>query len=141
MSLDDRQLYRLAEEIPAGKVAYYSGIQDSWCGSKEVANQPEWLEENWSGHLVVYAQGGKIRKDRGDRLPKRHGGNLVDYAAIKWLLQQPAPRYMVFDLGYTGHGTLMERASKLLQEAIRAKKIIQVPNLNELRKEINKRKR
>ena len=139
MLIDDSQLYSIAQHIPAGKIAYYSGTQDYWRGDSDDVNNPAWLEENWCGHLVVYANAGRIRSDRGCSLPFRKSGNLVDYAAILWLLKQPAPRYLVFDTGFTGTDKLMNRARKLLKDSIDKKRIILVYGLRQLRERFDKK--
>jgi hypothetical protein len=120
MHLTDSNLYNIAEKFPAGKVAYYSGRLDTWCGPFATAEQ---LECNWTGDLVIYAANGKIRKDHGSELPRKWSGNLVDYAAIIWLLRQPAPRYMLFDRGFTGHDSMIRKARALLDKAVAQKRI------------------
>jgi hypothetical protein len=128
MCLEDKTLYDIAEKFPAGKVAYYSGAQDIWYPG--YAASPELLENNWTGHLMVYAQNGKIRKDHGTDLPKRGNANLVDYQAILWLLKQPGPRYMMTDWGFTG--PLDRRATDLLKQAVDQKKITVYRSMAEL---------
>jgi hypothetical protein len=120
MLLTDSDLYNIAEKFPAGKVAYYSGREDAWRGPFRTAKQ---LEYFWSGDLVIYAANGKIRKDHGSRLPRKWCGNLVDYAAIIWLLRQPAPRYMLFDRGFTGYSSMIKKAIALLDKAVAQKRI------------------
>lgn len=51
-------------------------------------------------------------------------GNVVDFQVIQWLLQQPAPRYILTDGGFTGPDSLA--ASELLTNAIARKKLTQV---------------
>jgi hypothetical protein len=135
MRLGDRELYRLAEKFPAGKVAYYSGRVDGWCGP---FSTPEELECGWSGDLVIYAANGKIRKDHGACLPKRHVGNLVDYAAIIWLLRQPAPRYMLFDKIFTGTSALIKKAKTLLEKAEAQKRITVYRHMETMMDEVRK---
>lgn len=141
MSLDDSALYEIAEKIPAGKVAYYSGKMDYWYGphfSDEVSRE-ENLEAYWTGNLVVYAHAGRIRKDQGMKLPKRDNCNLVDYQALLWLLKQPGPRYIMTDgpNGFTG--PLKLRAAALLKESIEKKKIIQFRSMEKLMEMIRKK--
>jgi hypothetical protein len=135
MDITDKSLYEIAEKFPAGKVAYYSGVSDGWGLDRHYYTR-EQLEKTWTGNLMIYAQNGKIRKDRGTKLPKRHGGNLVDYHAILWLLKQPGPRYMMTDWGFTG--PLSEAAMKLLKSAEESKRIKVFPNMTRLMDEVGK---
>lgn len=134
MNVSDKVLYEIAEKIPAGKVAYYSGVTDGW-GERRRND----IDALWMGDLVVYAQNGRIRKDHGEKLPKRHGGNLVDYAAILWLLKQPGPRYLMCDLGFTGTEELAAKAMRLVKTAEKQKKIIRFDNMAKLMEMIRKR--
>ena len=138
MHITDEVLYEIAEKIPAGKVAYYSGISDGWSGDKTESTNEEYLDSQWSGHLVIYANAGKIRKNSGE-LPKRHCGNLVDYAALVWLLKQPGPRYLMTDMGFTGTNELMIRAMQLCKDAEQKKRITRFNSMAELMQMIRKR--
>src|SRR5208337_651526 len=100
-------------------------------GEEYEVNNAEFLERAWSGHLVIYANAGKIRKDSGE-LPKRHYGNLVDYAALLWLLKQPGPRYLMTDIAFTGPDALAARATNLLKDAEQKKRIIRFNSMHEL---------
>jgi hypothetical protein len=108
MCLSDNDLYQLAEKVPAGSVAYFSGKVDGWYEKGQ----------DWYGDLVIYSHHGKIRRDNGTKLPFRWGGNLVDYPAVRWLLQQPGPRHFICDGNYTGTDELMSMTSKLVYAAV-----------------------
>ena len=126
MSLYDKDLYKIAEKIPAGQVAYYSGMCDSY-----------YSKDHWRGDLVIYAKDGKIRR-QNKSLPFVWSGNLVDYPAIKWLLNQPAPRYLISDWGFTGGSKLRKMAHRLCQSAVDSRQLVVVRNLDELMKVWNK---
>jgi hypothetical protein len=127
MGLNDKSLYDIAVDVPMGTVAYYSSTSDA-------AAPPYGLFDKWCGHLVVYAQKGRVRAPRpAEALPFRFGGNLIDYHAIAWLLKQRAPRYLVFDGGFTGPLWLRRQGQALLDKAVMKKQIVRVWNLEELR--------
>lgn len=108
MDLSDASLKRIADAIPMGTVAYYSG------------------ESSRLGHLVVYAEKG--RQFNGEELPERHGDNVVDYHAMQWLLKQDAPRHLVTDCHWTGPVT--ELSERLFRAAMARKLFEHSSSLN-----------
>ena len=119
MSLSNPALRKIAEQVPAGTVAYYSG-------------------NNSRGDLVIYAEKGKQYAKEG-ALPYRNGGNEIDMAALLWLLNQPGPRYMVTDGGFCGENASVA-AKKLLNAAVKQKRVKWVRSLKDLQKELGGKK-
>lgn len=83
MALSPEALADLCKAAPAATVGYYSS------GS---------LVSGAYGTLHVFATGGK----RAAECPRVGGGNDVDLWAVRWLLRQPAPRFLVTDRGFCG---------------------------------------
>lgn len=83
MSANRHNLTLLARAVPTATIAYYSG------------------NDAGKGVLAVYADKG-LRFN--GQLPENtlQGGNAVDLAAIRWMMQQPKPWTFVSDLGFTG---------------------------------------
>ena len=115
MSLTDDQLYQLAEKVPAGSVAYFSGKIDCWFARID--------NDRWVGDLVIYSHHGKIRRNNGTALPFKWGGNLVDYPAVRWLLQQPGPRHFICDGFYTGSEELATMTKNLVEASVANKSL------------------
>jgi len=79
MSCDTKTLNRLCAALPFATVAFYEG--------------------NGGGHVVVYSRNG-TRAETCAPYPV-WGGNDIDDLALLWLLEQPEPRTLITDLGYT----------------------------------------
>lgn len=108
MEMDTELLGSLCRSIPYGTVAYYEG-DDDWEG-----------EDVTAGELVVYAKNGW----RSDVQPRTAWmGNGVDYWALKWLLEQEGPRFIVTDGGFIGGPGQGYSAMNLLVDAINAGKL------------------
>lgn len=106
MHISQDQLMRLAETIPAGTVAFYDGNDDG------------------IGRLVIYADKNRVFDNSQGGFPGLQGGNAVDYPALKWLLAQPEPRWIVTDGGFCGcHETFVKAATALLDGAIKRKMV------------------
>jgi hypothetical protein len=121
MDMSNAQLRRIADQVPAGMVAYYSG-------------------ESLSGDLVIFAEKGKQYNRKKQDLPYRHGGNQIDMAALLWLLNQPGPRYFVTDGGFCGEHA-SEAAKKLLENSVKTKKLTWVRSVNDLARVLNIKKK
>lgn len=120
MHLSNTALKTISDMIPAGTVAYYSGL----CDSNPVGG----------GDLVIYAMKGK--QYTGTDLPHRHNGNMIDLQALEWLMQQESPRIMVTDRGFTG--PCQDIAKQMLRDAEVAKRVSVVGNAAALRAELKK---
>lgn len=81
MSLSTQQIEDCLKGAPAALVAVYSGT-------------------GAGGTLTILAQRGK----RVRTIPSRPGGNVVDGPALRWLVEQRAPRVWVSDGGITARG-------------------------------------
>jgi hypothetical protein len=90
-----RELCRLA---PGATVAYYSA------------------SNNVNGVLVIFAKDGR-RYNADGALPEHHEGNTVDYPALRWLLRQPGPRWIVTDREFCGGAPGEKEAALLLLQA------------------------
>lgn len=85
MEMDNDTLKQLCNDSSFMQVAYYSNyIYDS--------NKGEF------GSLAIYAKDGK----RASSILYRNGGNGVDLFALRWLLLQQPPIYLVSDLEFCG---------------------------------------
>ena len=117
MNLDDQRLSSLAEKLPIGQIAYYSGSRNR-CGV--------------DGTLVIYSKDGRSYKlNAGEKLPDVYGGNIVDFPALQWLLKQPAPRWLISDNYFCGAITT-DAAHELAQRAYARKLITFFCTLGEL---------
>lgn len=86
MNVDAETLNKLCAIIPTATVAFYSGH-----------------DNGWSGKLCIYAHNRKRFSGSPDLLDRfQYGGNCVDVPALRWLLAQPAPRYLVSDCAFCG---------------------------------------
>lgn len=102
MALSPEALADLCKAAPAATVGYYSS------GSPIPGA---------FGTLSIFATGGK----RAIECPRIGGGNDVDLWAIRWLLRQPAPRFLVTDRGFCGGPVGQDTAAHVeLERAERA---------------------
>ena len=85
MSLSADDVEAIVTAAPAAAVAIYAGHRES-------------------GGLRVVAAGGKVaaQRDIAQATADLGGGNVVDGPALRWLLEQPAPRIWVCDGWVTG---------------------------------------
>lgn len=125
MNLDSGYFNEVCAALPASTIGYYAGCE---CGA---------YGENTYGTLAIYAQHGR----RAESIERFGRGNSVDLWAIEWLLRQPAPRYLVTDLGFEGGPDEQEaRAHLLLQSAMIAGQITLCHNLEALKTKLAERK-
>lgn len=67
------------------------------------------------GFMAIYA-------NNGQRIPaivQRHSGNMVDLNAVRWLLNQPAPRILMSDLEFCRRSQPLHPRSSLPRSLIR----------------------
>jgi hypothetical protein len=87
MDIPESTLINFAANLPLATIAFYSAKDD-----RDTTKQ---------GHLSVYAANGRRAGRFGTEVYGGYG-NLVDYQAISWLMDQPGPRWYVGDLHFTG---------------------------------------
>jgi hypothetical protein len=85
MQLNDEMILLLIEKKPAAKIAIYAGNFDS--------NQ---------GTVRVIVQKGKAAAPKDIDVDSLGGGNVVDYPALLWLIQQEKPYFWICDGQLTG---------------------------------------
>lgn len=84
MGMENSTLKKLCTSASFLQVAYYSGFTGNLGGA--------------FGTLCIYSKDGK----RANEILYRNGANEVDLFALRWLLLQQPPLYLVTDLGYCG---------------------------------------
>ncbi len=104
MGISPDFLRQLCKAAPGAQVAYYSGSEG------EMLHHAESFGPGGYGALVIWAKEG--RRYGGNKCPYKYGGNEVDLFAIRWLLQQQAPRIIVTDRGFCG-GPMGQSATAL----------------------------
>lgn len=125
MNLGNERLAKLAETIPVGQIAYYSGSRRTASG--------------YDGTLVIYSKGGRSYKlTTGERLPEVYGNNVIDFQAMQWLLKQPAPRWFVSDCQFCSSATT-DAAEQLAARAYERKLVTFHCTLGELEIEMHQR--
>lgn len=87
MSIPESTLINFAANLPLATIAFYSAKDDS--------------DKTKQGHLSIYAANGRRAGKFGTEVCGGYG-NLVDYQAINWLMEQPGPRWYVGDQSFTG---------------------------------------
>jgi len=128
MSIPDGQLQAVAEKIPLGTVAYYSGQN-----GKAVKDSKGDPCIQYNGTLAIYSEKGRRYKHQGGgKLPFRYGENYIDFPALQWLLKQPAPRYFVTDTGWTGDDSFRKATDELFKGALKNKQFIHCHDLDML---------
>lgn len=91
MNLEISDLEQFCQRAPAATIALYNGRDE---------------DEFNQGNIFIFAADGK----RATSLPDSDnsdglgwgGDNLIDYQALRWLLRQDGPRYLITDFGFTG---------------------------------------
>lgn len=126
------RLMAIAAKAPGATVGFYSLTNVRQDRAKPV--------EEWPGRLCIYAQHGR----RIGRIPdtcQPGSGNGCDLAAVRWLLKQPGPRYLVSDLEFCGeaHNATAE-ALRLVRQAVEAGQLTVLPTYSEAEKMFNGRK-
>lgn len=118
MGVSEDILQAVALAIPAGTIAYYSANSDSVGPSSK-------------GWLVLYSYKGKrwAPIEPRERLPNFHGANLVDFAALQWLMKQQMNRYFITDGGFTGCYSLSNATKELVDRGLERKQLILYPDL------------
>jgi hypothetical protein len=102
MSISMAQIDHVLERAPQVTVALYSANEA--IDGKEWSKYPNPLNgsDYWtSGHIVIAAHKGK-RADSKELGRFLGGNNVVDNEALRWLANQPKPRYWICDGGVTG---------------------------------------
>jgi hypothetical protein len=113
MHCDNERLRNLCRAIPGAQVAYYSSGGD---------------DSDSTGSLVVFARNG--RRFSGAELPHQGGGNSVDLWAVRWLLRQPGPRFLVTDMNFCGGPAgAAELATAECKEAAARKALTVLPSI------------
>ncbi len=126
MHISDSDLSGLCDIAPGLAVAYYAG-EDSG------TNFP-----SMCGTLWIYAERGK---HYSGSLPRRPGGNGVDYFALRWLLRQPGPRVFVTDGGFSGGpNEAPKKAMAVLKAAVARKEVVWVRTIEGAWDEFRRRK-
>lgn len=96
MSLSSDDIRELAEVLPAGTVAMYSGLNSSELEDIDYAM----VDKVTTGYLTILASKGNFV----DYIEMKGQQNLIDVPAIKWLCQQEEPRVLVSDMQVSGIG-------------------------------------
>jgi len=96
MSLVHDDIKELAETLPAGTVAMYSGL-DNYDLEKY---KYEMIDKITTGHITILASKGNFVGN----IETKGKQNLIDGPAIKWLSQQEEPRILVTDMQVSGIG-------------------------------------
>ena len=122
MNIPEKVLINFAASLPLATIAFYSATNDS--------------NTNEEGHLSIYAANGR----RANGFVNVYGGygNLVDYQAITWLLEQPGPRWYVGDLMFTGAWEY--HCTKFFDSLVSRKLVTHVLNLPAMSDLLRKRK-
>lgn len=135
MQITNDELRRIAESVPLGTVAYYSGgyHENNIAGKVTDGHRVVriWGCEEW-GHLVIWAEKGRryVHNDSDKKLPFRGGNNIIDFHALQWLLRQPSPRYFVTDKEFTG--CMAGYATELLQSSMKLGMVRVIGNIARL---------
>ena len=115
MRLDISDIRDIVEKAPLIKVAAYNGFETA-------------------GRLWILADMGR----RVASIPNevgRHGGNIIDYEALKWLSRQKKPRYWLSDGAVTSINDVPSlRTTLACHEQVKDGKIVRVPTLEMLLK-------
>ena len=82
MHFTSEQLRAICDQYPAANIMYYTCYSSNY------------------GAFFVYAKDGRC--STRETLPHIGGGNEVDYSALHWLLDRPAPRFFVTDRQFCG---------------------------------------
>ena len=96
MSLVQDDIKELAETLPAGTVAMYSGLNNHALEQIKY----EMIDTITTGHLTILASKGSFV----EHIETKGRQNLIDGPAIKWLGQQEEPRILVTDMQVSGIG-------------------------------------
>jgi hypothetical protein len=104
-------LNEFCRSLPAATIAMYNAYRDH------------------VGAIFVFAANGRRALSIPDH-PYWGEDNYIDYQAIRWLLKQPAPRYLVTDFRFTGSWN--GHAHQLCAKAFQRKLLTPVINLDEM---------
>jgi len=88
MHIPQDVLVRFASSLPLATIAFYSAKDDQ--------------NRTKEGHLSIFAANGRRATTLAGIEVYSGYGNLVDYQAITWLMEQPGPRWYVGDGLFTG---------------------------------------
>lgn len=145
MGISPAELLAMIEKAPLATIAFYNAPSDDvyvgnlWIFAEKGKRALDFSEVDMRPfkYALSDAKRGIIaRGPFGEALVQpghenRFGcGNVVDFQVIQWLLQQPAPRYILTDGGFTGPDSLGAR--ELLANAIARKKLTQVTSKAQL---------
>jgi hypothetical protein len=124
MDLEKHHLIEAADALPGGTVAYYYGMN----------------HDSYTGHLFIFAEKGRMCV--ASQLVQTDGENVVDFPALKWLLDQPAPRWFMTDRGFcSGSYSESRMALTLLGAAENSGRVKVVKQLGVLKRSIKDRQK
>jgi hypothetical protein len=117
MGVSAERLIEVASACPGATMAYYSG-------------------DGGKGQIVVFAQGGRRMAGMPEHL-KPAEGNWCDLEAVRWLLKQRGPRFLVSDLGFCGESSQATSAAfALLRRATASGQLAVIPSYRVLAREL-----
>jgi hypothetical protein len=138
MCLTDSMLCGFLNTAPMITLGFYNADCDCW-------------HKGCRGNIYIFAANGRRAKTLNlDRLRRgiingnprdnkaEYGvANLIDYHAIAWLLKQPAPRYLITDVQFTGPWNLA--GQRLLRLAQERNLITLVPTIDAMQKLLDRK--